>query len=150
MRATDRPSLEPSVDGLQRLVRRARGPLVFAVITVLTLVVLIACATLPDAAILGIYSAEDGDDTSLDEALRPTSTPPLRVTDARTPLWEDCWSARVARMLMTVRDRAPPGRALPDASRFLRLLRSPSALSFLSSSPCAAVTHDPQSDKEGL
>ena len=108
MRATDRQSLEPSVDGLQRLVRRAGGPLVFAVITVLTLVVLIACATLPDAAILGIYSAEDGDDTSLDEALRPTSTPPLRVTDARTPLWEDCGSARVARMLMTVRDRAPP------------------------------------------
>jgi len=109
VRATDRQSLEPSVDGLQRLVRRAGGPLVFAVITVLTLVVLIACATLPDAASLGIYNAEDGDDTSLDEALRPTSTPPLRVTDARTPLWEDCWSARVARMLMTVRDRAPPG-----------------------------------------
>jgi hypothetical protein len=107
VRATDRQSLKPSVDGFQRLVRRARDPLVFAVITVLTLVVLIACATLPDAAILGIYSAEDGDDASLDEALRPTSTPPLRVTDARTPLLEDCWSARVARMLMTVRDRAP-------------------------------------------
>jgi hypothetical protein len=106
--ATDRQSLEPSVDGLQRLVRHARGSLVFAVITVLTLVVLIACATLPDAAILGIYSPEDGDDPSLDEAPRPTSTPPLRVTDARTPLLEECWSARVARMLMTVRDRAPP------------------------------------------
>jgi hypothetical protein len=108
VRATDRQRLEHSVDGLQYLVRRVRSPLFFSVITMLTLVVLLADVTVPDAAILGIYSTEDRDDVGLDEALLPTSTPPLRAPDAGTPLLGDCWSARVARTLMTARDRAPP------------------------------------------
>jgi hypothetical protein len=108
VRATDPQRLEHSVDGLQYLVRRAGSPLFFSVITMLTLVFLLADVTLPDAAILGIYSAEDGDDVSLDEALPPTSTPPLQTPDAGTSLLGDCWSACVARTLMTVRDRAPP------------------------------------------
>jgi hypothetical protein len=108
VRAPDRERLEHSVDGLQRLVRRARSPLFFSIITVLTLVVLVA-----HAAILGFYSAENGDDAGLGlllagEALPPTGIPPLRTTDAGTPLLGDCWSARVARTLATVRDRAPP------------------------------------------
>jgi hypothetical protein len=113
VRATDHQRLGRFVDGLQRLVRRARSPLFFSVITVLTLVILLAHATSPDAEMLGIYSAEDGDDASLglllaSEALPPTSIPPLRATDAGTPVLGDCWSARVARTLTTIRDRAPP------------------------------------------
>ena len=108
MRATDRQRLEDSADGLHRLVRRARSRLFFSVIT-LVLVVVLANATPPDAATFGIYNAEDGDDVCLDEALPPRSTPPLRATDARTPHLGDSWSARVARTLMTVRERAPPG-----------------------------------------
>ena len=80
----------------------------FSVITMLTLVFLLADVTLPDVAILGIYSAEDGDDVSLDQALPPTRTPPFQAPDAGTSLLGDCWSGRVARTLMTVRDRAPP------------------------------------------
>jgi hypothetical protein len=113
VRATDRQRLEHSVDGLHRLVRRARSPIFFWIVTVLTLVVLVAHTTPPDGAILGIYSAEDGDDANLglllaSEALPPTGIPPLRTTDAGTLLLGDCWSARVARTLATVRDRAPP------------------------------------------
>jgi hypothetical protein len=108
VRATDRQGLDRSVDGLQYLVRRARSPLFFSLIIMLALVVLLADVTLPDAASLGVYSAEDADDVSLDGALPPTSTPPLREPDAGTPLLRDSWSARVALTLMTVRDRAPP------------------------------------------
>jgi hypothetical protein len=52
----------------------------------LSLVVLFADLTLPDAAVLGIYSAEDGEDVGPDEALSPTSSPPLRAPDAETLL----------------------------------------------------------------
>ena len=106
--ATDRQRLEHSADALQHLVRRARSLLFFSLITVLILLVLLAYATAPDAAILGINTAEDGDDACFDEVLPPTSTPPLRATDAGTLHLGDCWSARVARTLMSLRDRAPP------------------------------------------
>lgn len=104
MRAPDRERLKDSVDGLQRLIRRARSPLFFLVIIVLAVVVLVAPATPPDATILGIYSAEDGDDASLglrlaSEALPQTGIPLLRTTDAGASLLGDCWSAGVARTL---------------------------------------------------
>jgi hypothetical protein len=110
VRATDRQKLEHSADGLQRLVRRSRSRLLFSVITALILVVVLAYATPPDAAILEIYSAAEGDDASPGEALPPTSIAPLRAMNAGTPVLGDCWSARVARTLMTVRGRAPPGK----------------------------------------
>ena len=110
MRVTDRQRLEHSADGLQRLVRRARSRLFFSVITALILVVALAYAIPPDATILEIYSAAEGDDASPDEALPPTSMAPLRATNAGTAVLGDCWSARVARTLMTVRGRAPPGK----------------------------------------
>jgi hypothetical protein len=110
VRATDRQRFEHSADDLQRLVRRARSRLLSSVITALILVVVLAYVTPPDATILEIYSAAEGDDASPDEALPPTSIAPLRPTNAGTPLLGDCWSARVARTLMTVRGRAPPGK----------------------------------------
>ena len=110
MRATDRQRLEHSADGVQRLVRRARSRLFLSVITALILVVVLAYATPPDATIFEIYIAAEGDDASPGEALPPTSVAPLRVRNAGTPLLGDCWSARVARTLMTVRGRAPPGK----------------------------------------
>ena len=109
MRATDRQRIEHSADGLQRLNRLARSGLFFSVLTALLLVVGLAYATPPDATILEIYSAAEGDDASPDEALPPTSIAPLRATNAGTAVLGDCWSGRVARTLMTVRDRAPPG-----------------------------------------
>ena len=138
MRATDRQRLEHSADGLQRLVRRARSLLFFSVITALVLVVVLAYATPPDAATLGIYNAKDGDDVCLDEALPPRSTPPLRATDARTPHLGDSWSARVARTLMTVRGRAPPGK---DATGRITIPAPPSVPVFSMCLP--AVTTDP-------
>jgi hypothetical protein len=110
LHATDRQRLDHSVDDIQPLVRRARSLLFFSVITGFTLLILLVYTTPPDAAILGIYSAEEGDDASPAEALPPTSIAPLRATDAGTPLLGDYWSARVARMLMIVRSRAPPGK----------------------------------------
>lgn len=110
MRATDRERFEHSADGLQRLVRRARSRLLFSVITALILVVGLAYATPPDATILEIYSAAEGDDASPDEALPPTSIAPLRATNAGTAVLGDCCSARVPRTLVTVRGRAPPGK----------------------------------------
>ena len=64
MRATDRQRFEHSADGLQRLVRGARSRLLFSVITAFILVVALAYATPPDATILEIYSAAEGDDAS--------------------------------------------------------------------------------------
>jgi hypothetical protein len=110
VRATDRQRFEHSADGLQRLVRGARSRLLFSAITALILVVVLAYATPPDATILEIYSATEGDDASPDEALPPTSIAPLRATNAGTAVLGDCWSARVARTLVTVRGRAPPGK----------------------------------------
>jgi hypothetical protein len=149
VRATDRQRLEHSVDDLQYLASRARSRLFFSVITMLSLVVLFADITLPDAAVLGIYCAEDGKDVGPDEALRPTSTPPLRAPDAGTPPLGDCRSARVARTLITVRDRAPPAEGangritipapLSDPPRLdapTRVGSHPSSRSFLSPSRC--------------
>ena len=122
MRATDRQRLEHSVDDFQYLARRARSRLSFPVITMLTLAVLFADITLPDAAVLGISSVEEGEDVGPEEALPPKSTPPLRAPDAGTPLLGDCWSARVARTLITVRDRAPPAE---DAARRITIPAPP-------------------------
>jgi hypothetical protein len=139
VRTTDRQRIEHSADGLQCLVRRARSRLFFSVITGLVLVVVLANATPLDAATLGIYNAEDGDDVCLDEALSPGSTPPpLRATDARTPHLGDSWSARVARTLMTVRERAPPGK---DATGRITIPAPPSVT--VDSMCLPAVTTDP-------
>jgi len=110
VRATDHQRFEHSADDVQRLVRCARSRLFLSVVTALILVVLLAYATPPDATVFEIYIAAEGDDASPGEALPPTSVAPLRVRNAGTPLLGDCWSARVARTLMTVRGRAPPGK----------------------------------------
>jgi hypothetical protein len=110
VRATDRLRLEHFADGVERLVRRARSGLFLSVITALILVVVLAYATPPDATIFEIYIAAEGDDASPGEALPPTSVAPLRARNAGALLLGDCWSARVARTLMTVRGRAPPGK----------------------------------------
>lgn len=144
MRATDRQRLEHSADGLQRLVRRARSRLFFSVITALILVVVPAYATPPDATILEIYSAAEGDDGSPGEALPPTGIAPLRATNAGTTVLGDCWSARVARTLMTVRGRAPPGR---NATGRITIPAPPSVpvdpmcLPAVTTDPVAAFSH---------
>jgi len=138
VRATDRQRIEHSADGLQRLVRRARSRLFFSVISALILVVVLAYATPPDATILEIYSAAEGDDASPGEALPPTSIAPLRATNAGTPLLGDCWSARVARTLMTVRGRAPPGK---NSTGRITIPAPPSVL--VDSMCLPAVTTDP-------
>ena len=138
MRATDRQRFEHSADGLQRLNRLARSGLFFSVLTALLLVVGLAYATPPDATILEIYSAAEGDDASPDEALPPTSIAPLGPTNAGTPLLGDCLSARVARTLMTVRERAPPGK---DATGRITIPAPPSVP--VDSMCLPAVTTDP-------
>ena len=144
MRAPDRERLGYSVDGLQRLVRRERSPLFSSIITVLTLVILVGHTTPPDAAILGIYSAEDGDDANrslllASEALPPTGIAPLRTIDAGTPFLGDGWSAQMVRTLATVRDRAPPREHATECNT----TPAPHSIPFASKYPPAWVVPDP-------
>ena len=104
----------------------------------LALVVLLADVTLPDAASLGIYSAEDGDDVSLDGPF-PDEYSSIAGAGRRAAALGDSWSARVALTLMTVRDRAPPA----EGSDRRITIPAPPSVPLDSMCPPAWVATDP-------